>query len=141
MSFQLEVVENPAPCFALRHTVFVEEQGIPVDLEQDELDAVAVHLLAREGAHPIGAARVVFKDDLAKIGRLCVLAQARGTGLGAALVRHAVKVAQAQERITKVKLGAQVTAIGFYEKLGFSAVGPVYLDAGLDHRDMVMELP
>ncbi|WP_372570581.1 GNAT family N-acetyltransferase [Ruegeria jejuensis] len=140
MSFQIEMVEDPAPCFALRYAVFVEEQGIPVDLEQDELDAVAVHLLARDGAHPIGAARVVFEDDFAKIGRLCVLAQARGTGLGAALVRHAVTVAQAQEGTTKVKLGAQVPAIRFYEKLGFRAVGPVYLDAGLDHRDMVMEL-
>ncbi|MEX0349351.1 MAG: GNAT family N-acetyltransferase [Paracoccaceae bacterium] len=141
MTSRIDVVDDPAPCFALRHEVFVVEQGIPQEEELDELDAVAVHLLARDGARAIGAARVVFIEETAKIGRVCVLAQARGTGLGTALIKEAIEVARAQEGVTKVKLGAQITAMGFYEKLGFAALGPIYLDAGLDHRDMVMDLP
>lgn len=135
---RIEVTTDQPTCFALRHLVFVAEQGVPIEEEIDDLDPSATHLLAWDGAIPVGAARVVFDGDTAKIGRVCVLAQARGTGLGVALIRHAVEVARAKGATT-ARLGAQTHALGFYEKLGFAAFGPIYLDAGIDHRDM--ELP
>lgn len=137
---EITVTTQPETCFALRHQVFVVEQGVPIEEEIDALDASATHLLARRNSVPIGAARIVFQHDLAKIGRVCVLQPARGTGLGAALINEAVAIARATPGITQAKLGAQIQALGFYEKLGFTAVGPVYDDAGIDHRDMVLEL-
>lgn len=136
---RVEVTEDKETCFALRHQVFVEEQGVPVAEEQDALDDTATHFLAWAGPVPVGTARVVLDGDIAKIGRVCVLSEARGTGLGVALIRSAIAIAR-QMRARRVRLGAQTHALGFYEKLGFSAVGPIYLDAGLDHRDMEMSL-
>jgi ElaA protein len=75
-----------------------------------------------------------------KIGRVCVLKAARGTGLGAALMRAAVAQFRSLPGITKVKLGAQTHALGFYERLGFVAEGPEYMDAGIPHRDMILTL-
>ena len=140
MSVDIAITQDLETCFALRHEVFVVEQDVPVEEEQDELDATATHLLARQDGDAIGTARIVFQDGVAKVGRVCVTAQARGTGLGATLIRACVEVAQGRADIAKVKLGAQTHALGFYEKLGFAAFGPVYLDAGIEHRDMVLEL-
>ncbi|MEP2715453.1 GNAT family N-acetyltransferase [Pseudophaeobacter sp.] len=140
MSIEITVTQDHATCFALRHTVFVEEQGVPIAEEQDAQDASATHVLAMDSARPVGAARILFQDEVAKVGRVCVLKEARGTGLGADIIRKAIEIAGKTPGITRVKLGAQIQALGFYEKLGFQAFGPVYDDAGIDHRDMVLEL-
>ena len=140
MSYAISVTNNHEACFALRHQVFVDEQGVPVEEELDELDAEATHILATKDGVPVGTARVVYQDEIAKIGRVCVLKSTRGTGLGADLINAAVQLAKDKSGITKAKLGAQLHALGFYEKLGFSVYGPVYLDAGIEHRDMVLAL-
>jgi ElaA protein len=140
MTIDIDVTDDTATCFRLRHTVFVEEQGVPVEEEIDALDATATHLMARADGRPVGTARIVFADGTAKIGRVCVLAEARGAGTGAALIRAAMQIARETPGIGQARLGAQVTAIGFYEALGFRAEGPVYLDAGIEHRDMAAPL-
>ena len=89
---------------------------------------------------PVGTARLLIEGDTGKIGRVCVLQEARGTGLGAALIRAGVERFRQVPGVAKVKLGAQVHALGFYERLGFAAYGPVYDDAGIEHRDMVLAL-
>ncbi len=129
-----------ATCLALRRRVFIEEQGVSEADELDNLDGEAVHLLAREGDRALGSARLLRRGRTGKIGRVCVLAEARGRGLGAALIRAAIDHFRATEGVSELRLGAQVHALGFYERLGFAAVGPVYDDAGIDHRDMVMPL-
>jgi len=140
MSYTISVTTDHDSCFALRHQVFVGEQGVPMEEELDDLDQTATHLLAKKNGLPMGTARVVYHHDVAKIGRVCVLKLARGTGLGAELIKAAVQIAKHQPGVTKAKLGAQLQALGFYEKLGFSVYGPVYLDAGIEHRDMVLDL-
>lgn len=140
MSLEITVTQDLETCYALRHEVFVVEQNVPIEEERDALDATATHLLARQDGAATGTARIVFIDDIAKVGRVCVTTQARGTGLGAALIKAAIQVASERDGIAKVKLGAQTHALGFYEKLGFTAFGPVYLDAGIEHRDMVFDL-
>ena len=141
MSVVIERVENPASCYAIRHAVFVDEQNVPVELERDELDETAIHLLATDDGVPVGAARIVVKEDTGKIGRVCVLKTARGTGLGAALIMAALDQLRDDPSVTRAVLGAQVTAVGFYEKLGFSAYGDVFDDAGIDHQMMGLALP
>lgn len=124
-----------APCHALRRAVFVEEQGVPEAEEWDDLDGQAIHLLALMGEAPVGTARLFVRGTLGKIGRVCVAKPARGTGLGAALIAEGC-ARLAAAGCTTVRLGAQVHAMPFYEKLGFKACGPEYDDAGIPHRDM-----
>ncbi len=137
----IEVVTDYAPCIALRRAVFMGEQGISEAEEMDDLDDEAVHLLATIDGRPVGTARILFAGTTGKIGRICVLADQRGTGLGARLVVAALDYLRAQPAITTAKLSAQDHAIGFYEKLGFVAQGPFYDDAGIPHKDMVRPLP
>jgi ElaA protein len=136
----IAVTRDLATCLAIRRKVFIDEQGVSEADEVDGLDPVALHLLAMQDAAPVGTARILVEGAVGKIGRVCVLPQARGTGLGAALIRAAVAELRAMPGVAKVKLGAQVHALGFYERLGFEAVGQVYMDAGIPHRDMVMAL-
>lgn len=127
-------------CRHLRRIVFIQEQNVPEAEEWDGLDGQATHLLAWQGDRAIGTARILIRDHIGKIGRVCVLAEARGTGAGAALIRAAMAELSARKDVTQAKLGAQTHAIGFYEKLGFVAQGPIYDDAGIPHRDMVCDL-
>jgi ElaA protein len=136
----IAVTRDLATCLAIRRKVFIDEQGVSETDEVDGLDPVALHLLAMQDAAPVGTARLLVEGAVGKIGRVCVLPQARGTGLGAALIRAAVVELQAMPGVAKAKLGAQVHALGFYERLGFEAMGQVYMDAGIPHRDMVMAL-
>lgn len=129
-----------AACRALRRTVFIEEQGVSEADEIDTLDDQAIHLLATVNGTPTGSARLLISGQTGKIGRVCVLAPARGTGLGAALIRAALDELRRQPGLTHAELGAQTHAIVFYERLGFTAIGPVYNDAGIPHRDMIAPL-
>ena len=96
----------------------------------------AVHLLARVDGRAVGTARLLVSGDSGKIGRVCVLAEMRGKGIGALLIEAAVREFAANPAIGKVKLSAQINALTFYERLGFTAEGDEYLDAGIVHRDM-----
>lgn len=129
-----------ATCRALRRTVFIEEQGVSEADEVDDKDDQAIHLLAVDKGRPVGSARLLVYGPVGKIGRVCVLAEARGTGLGAALMRAAVDRLRKVPGVTEARLGAQVHALGFYERLGFVAVGDVFDDAGIAHREMVLAL-
>ncbi|WP_299826023.1 GNAT family N-acetyltransferase [uncultured Roseobacter sp.] len=136
MTVRIAQTDDLDTCLALRRQVFIEEQGVSEAEEVDGLDGSALHLLAVDGTKPVGTARLLLKGETAKIGRVCVLHSARGTGLGAKLIQSALDVASARPGITRAVLGAQIQALGFYEKLGFVTFGPVYDDAGIDHRDM-----
>lgn len=127
-------------CRALRIAVFVEEQKIAMEDEIDDLDGVSTHFIALDGDTHVGTARIFEVGAVGKIGRVCVLPSHRGTGLGAALIRHCIGVLRTRGHLTTARLGAQNHAIGFYEKLGFSVVGGEYLDAGIPHHDMECEL-
>ncbi len=139
MTVQIQESTDIDTCIALRFRVFVEEQGIPAEDDHDADDARAVHLLARQNGLPVGTARLLFDDKVATIGRVCVVPEARGTGLGAGLILKGVEVARERPGITHVRLGAQTHALAFYERLGFTAFGAVYDDVGIPHRKM--ELP
>ena len=137
---KIETTTDLAACHALRRTVFIEEQGVPENEELYDQDDRAIHLLAWQDGRAVGSARILLDGDTGKIGRVCVLPEARGRGLGAALIRAALDVLRVQPGIGRAKLGSQTHAIGFYEKLGFAAFGPVYDDAGIPHRDMIRDL-
>lgn len=137
---RIEQTRDLETCRALRRAVFIDEQSIPEAEEWDGLDDGALHFLALRDGRAIGTARILIQGDTGKIGRVCVLSEARGTGVGAALIRAALDVLRVQPGVTRAKLGSQTHAIGFYEKLGFAAYGDIYDDAGIPHRDMVRDL-
>lgn len=123
-------------CHALRRTVFIDEQGFSEADEWDDLDAGSDHLLALGGGRALGTARLLRDGDEGWIGRVCVLKEARGTGLGAALIRFGIDHFRQVSGVTCVLLGAQCQALGFYSKLGFTEISPVYDDGGVPHQTM-----
>lgn len=137
---RIELTEDIATCHAIRRAVFIEEQGIAEAEEWDDLDGQAIHLLAWQDGEAVGTARIFLDGSTGKIGRVCVMPAARGTGLGRQLIKAAVDVLRSRHGVLQARLGAQVQAMGFYEKLGFAPVGEVYDDAGIPHRDMVRDL-
>ncbi|MEQ6249618.1 GNAT family N-acetyltransferase [Sulfitobacter sp. HNIBRBA3233] len=126
---------DTATCYALRHEVFVVEQGYSAEGEVDALDPVSHHLLAWDEETPVATARIYMDGDTAKIGRVCVVRALRGRGLGADLIDAAVGRA-GQLGAWRAVLGAQAHAVGFYEKLGFRAFGAPYDDEGEPHQMM-----
>lgn len=141
MNVRIEITDDLDTCFALRRIVFILEQNVPIEDEIDAEDDTAIHLLASDESGPVGTARIVIDGNTAKIGRVCVLFAMRGRRLGIGLIQKAMQVASDINGVEQIKLGAQVQAIGFYEALGFVAFGPIYLDAGIEHRDMVQLVP
>lgn len=130
--------QNDRPALqVVRRLVFIDEQRVPEELEWDEADPVAWHVLAvTANDEVIGTGRL---EASGKIGRIAVLAQHRGSGIGRAIVAHLVN--QATELgFTKVYLHAQTTAVPFYERLGFRAEGPVFDEAGIAHVRMRHEI-
>ncbi|MBC2837549.1 GNAT family N-acetyltransferase [Paragemmobacter straminiformis] len=127
-------------CRRLRRIVFIHEQGVSEADEIDDLDDQAIHLLATDDGMPVGSARLLTIGVTGKIGRVCVLKSLRGKGIGTELIKAAVDVFRSMPGITRVKLGSQTHAVGFYERLGFSVIGPQYEDAGILHREMVITL-
>ncbi|MEW9918062.1 GNAT family N-acetyltransferase [Marimonas sp. MJW-29] len=138
MSFSVALTDDLETCLALRRLVFMEEQGVSEADEIDGLDPECLHLLAVVDGAPAGTARVYLDGEVAKIGRVCVLREHRGTGLGAALIEKAIEVSKG--KAAQAKLGAQTHALDFYARFGFVATGRIYDDAGIPHRDMVRAL-
>ena len=132
----IALTEDIATALRIRRIVFVEEQGIALEEDVDGKDESAIHLLATDQSEVTGTARILMADGVGKIGRVAVLKEFRGAGIGKALIEFAVAEI-ALRGGHEARLGAQVTAIGFYEALGFEAVGEEFLDAGLPHQEMV----
>lgn len=129
--------DEAARLAAVRRAVFVDEQHVPEALELDDADAGCVHALATTAdGMPVGTGRLLPDGH---IGRMAVLASHRGRGLGAALLRTLIDAAGAHGH-ERVELAAQLHAIGFYERFGFAAHGPVFDDAGIPHRAMTLSL-
>jgi predicted GNAT family N-acyltransferase len=142
--------EEFSGCREVRRRVFIEEQHVPEAEEWDRHDQLfeialagaaasdepPVNLIACDGAAIVGTARVVrYAPGVAKVQRVAVLPEARGRGIGAALMRLAEQIA-GKRGDEEMILDAQLIAIPFYERLGYSAEGGVFLDAGIEHRRM-----
>jgi len=128
---------------ALRHRVFVQEQGVPAELELDDRDGTAVHALSRDDAGAVVATGRLLPDAAgpgrAVVGRMAADAGARGRGHGRAVLTALEEAAAARGQVA-VELHAQVTARGFYERAGYEPVGGEYTEAGITHVTMTRRL-
>ncbi|HEY5637942.1 MAG TPA: GNAT family N-acetyltransferase [Burkholderiales bacterium] len=129
----------------IRFAVFVDEQRVPAEIELDDQDAASLHAIARDAQSvALGTGRLLptAKEagrKVSHIGRMAVLRDARGRGVGAALLNALVEAARARGD-EEIVLSAQVSAEGFYRGRGFIAEGAVYAEAGIAHRDMRLRL-
>ena len=121
----------------IRETVFVREQGVPPALEMDGEDAHCDHALAfAEDGKAIGTGRLLPDGH---IGRMAVLQEWRGNGVGALLLQALIEQARRRGHAC-VRLNAQVYAIGFYRRYGFEVSGSEFMEAGIPHLAMQLEL-
>ncbi|MFG2191132.1 GNAT family N-acetyltransferase [Streptomyces sp. NPDC048639] len=148
MPYEARVAEGDGDrdaCFAVRTEVFVGEQGVPAALESDADDRGAVHVLAVGPDGPLGAGRLLHGPPAAArnggdervgvLGRLAVTRAARRLGVGAALVRT-MEGEGRRLGLSAIDLHAQESATGFYERLGYTAYGEEFREAGIAHRSM-----
>lgn len=128
-------IKESAP---IRLKVFVEEQGVPEEIEMDENDEFADHVVIYENSHPVATGRVIHLNGQFLIGRVAVLKDYRGKGYGDLGVRMLVRKAFDQGA-SEVHLHAQVKVQRFYEKIGFMPYGRTYQEAGIEHINMIMK--
>ena len=126
--------------YPVRLEVFVKEQGVPIDLELDEYDLKAQHVVFYHDGFPVGTGRVFkknFEEDTFYIGRLCVLKKYREMGYGEQIMNSLIQFAKSHQ--AKVCcLHAQTVSQYFYQKFGFKASGDTCMEAGIEH--VVMNL-
>ena len=120
----------------IRFTVFVEEQGVPIDIELDGQDVLSVHAIVFDEEKPVATGRLLPDGH---IGRMAVLKDWRRRGIGALMLQSLME--RAKERgYPEVALSAQVQAVPFYRAHGFEAEGEEYLEAGIRHQAMKRRL-
>jgi predicted GNAT family N-acyltransferase len=144
MSSQITVIKitersQMEQAWAIRRMVFIEEQHVPEEIEMDADDAHAFHALALDGSSPVGCGRMVAHDGYVKIGRMAVLRERRGEGIGRSILRFLMEHA-GREGYGRAVLHAQLTAEGFYLKNGYIPEGEVFDEAGIAHRRMFCKL-
>lgn len=126
--------------FELRQQVFTHEQGFPADIDVDEHDKHALHVVLYLEESPVAVLRCILRSDgLVKVGRVAVLKQHRGKGLGHKLMRFVEQYAR-EHQFQTIGLSAQNTAIVFYQALGYQTEGEMYDEDGMDHIYMVLPL-
>jgi predicted GNAT family N-acyltransferase len=121
----------------IRRTVFIEEQKVPEKLEWDETDAECTHVLATNNDNkPVATARITADGHIA---RMAVLKAHRKHGLGTGMLKKLTDHARELE-LRRVTLNAQITAMPFYARYGFVAISDEFMDAGIPHKTMQLEL-
>jgi len=120
----------------IRFEVFVAEQGVDPSLEVDGRDPECVHAIAYDEDKPIGTGRLLPDGH---IGRMAVLKEHRSKGVGQKILLKLVEAAR-EKGWKQVELSSQIQAVAFYERFGFQRLGDVYVEAGIDHVDMRLDL-
>ncbi len=130
--------EDWRAALAVRREVFIVEQGVPAEIEQDDSDTTAVHVVASCDGEIVGTARLT-RDDEARIGRVAVLPQQRRRGIACLML--AVLEAEARKLgVDQVSLHSQSYVQSLYDKLGYEVTGPPFVEAGIDHVPMSKRL-
>lgn len=142
MSIQYSMVTwqtHQSALMYVRELVFINEQNVPKEIELDEYDANCVHIIAIDSNHPeypaIATARLLAGGH---IGRMCVLKQYRNQSIGSQMLKQLIDYAKSKD-FKSIQLNAQVSAIEFYQKHGFSINSEVFLEAGIEHRAMILK--
>ncbi len=129
--------EKITHCRLIRKEVFIEEQQVPYEIEQDGLDAISSHLLLTKENIPIGTLRMRKTEEGIKLERIALIKKYRGSGFGKHLVTHAIKIAEKEYPYSPIYIHSQESASTFYSSLGFVATGEKTIEANIVHLTMV----
>ncbi|QXM06376.1 GNAT family N-acetyltransferase [Crassaminicella indica] len=116
----------------VRYEVFVKEQNVPIELELDEFDDQAYHIVGYENDEAIAVGRILEKESYYLVGRVAVLKEHRGKDYGKVIMENIIKKVE-ELGGKEIRLHAQMSAKGFYEQLGFEAYGDIFDEAGIEH--------
>ncbi len=131
-------LEDLVKVFIVRGIVFVEEQGVPYEIEHDAYDLSATHILGEMDGEPFAAGRIRALGEYAKLERVAIRKSYRGKNLGHKLTDFMMSVAK-EQGFKKYKVHAQVYLAEFYRKHGFEIVGDMFKEAGIDHYLMIRD--
>jgi predicted GNAT family N-acyltransferase len=131
--------DEVAAALALRERVFCGEQGVSFEADQDGRDHEATHIVAIDDGVVIGTCRLVFRGDVARLGRLAVERDRRGDGVAAAILERA-DLAAAEAGADSIALHAQTYAQTLYERAGYEEQGPTFVEEGIEHVAMEKRL-
>jgi len=130
--------EKQAEITSVRRAVFVEEQNVPENIDFDGSDTDFIHVLATDkNGRPVGTARINHKG---RIGRMAVLKNYRRQGIGRKMIQALMDYGR-KNSITDFHVSSQITAVGFYKKMGFEPFGEEFLEAGIKHIKMKLKNP
>jgi predicted GNAT family N-acyltransferase len=124
---------------ALRSRVFCDEQGVSFEADQDGRDPEATHIVAVDQGAVIGTCRLLFRGQVARLGRLAVEPDRRGDGVAAAILREADRIAS-EAGAESIALHAQTYAQSLYESAGYAEYGPTFVEEGIEHVAMEKRL-
>jgi predicted GNAT family N-acyltransferase len=126
--------------FALRRTIFIDEQGVEKSLEMDSLDDHATLIVLYVENKAIGCARYRVLDDKVKVERVGILKEYRRQGLGEHIMSFVEEQIKEYTKAKWITLNAQLTAKDFYLRLGYSPIGNIFMEANIEHQKMIKEL-
>ena len=130
--------EKKAEIASVRRAVFVEEQNVPESIDFDGSDTDYIHVLATDkNGLPVGTARI---NREGRIGRMAVLKNYRRQGIGRKMIQALMDYGR-KNSIIDFHVSSQVTAVGFYKKMGFETFGEEFLEAGIKHINMKYRNP
>ena len=135
---EIKIIEDQSDlekAMVIRRRVFVDEQKVPENIEIDEFEALATHILALSDGKPVGTARWRVTANGVKLERFAVLPEYRGSHIGAALLKFTLNNIDTE---TTVYLFSQISAVGFYKKYGFANRGKIFYEANIPHRKMIL---
>ncbi|MFC7140304.1 GNAT family N-acetyltransferase [Halosimplex aquaticum] len=139
MSVDVRAADSDADreaALSVRREVFIQEQGVPEDIEMDGKDDEAVHFVATDGDEPVGAARLrEVESGVGKVERVAVVADRRGEGIGRELMAT-LESAAADRDIDRLVMHAQTHVEEFYRNLDYETTSDVFEEAGIDHVEM-----
>ncbi|WP_192821387.1 GNAT family N-acetyltransferase [Rufibacter sp. LB8] len=133
---KIENQQDLEAAFKIRETVFVVEQNVPAEEEYDEFEKSSTHYLATANGIPCGTARWRVTDKGVKLERFAVLQEYRSQQVGSAILQKVMADVQAAHPGKKMYMHAQVHAIPFYGRHGFTKVGELFSECDIDHYKM-----
>lgn len=133
---EISNVEDTKDCLKIRNKVFIQEQGVPAEIELDVYDDICIHFLGRYQGVAACAARLRPTNDYIKFERICTLPEFRGLGCGLAIVQYMEVYAHKHFSQLPFLLYAQESVVSFYEKLNWSVSGSSFKEAGIIHYPM-----
>ncbi|OTA20994.1 GNAT family acetyltransferase [Xenorhabdus beddingii] len=126
--------------FSIRKQIFADEQGFEAEIDIDEYDDIALHVVIFDDEKPVGVLRAIPQDDnRLKVGRVAVLKDYRGRGVGRKIMEFIEDYGR-KNKVSAIELSSQCHARPFYESLGYQARGEIYLEEGAEHIFMVLDV-